>query len=520
MSRVVLTTFAVFLVVTFGIGITYYYMNAQQAQNQATLTPVAAAYRHLTAEVAISGTTKASDAVDLAFRSGGIVDTAAATVGKAVATSTVLMTLRSNILRDQLAQMQADLLAQKAKLRNLQNGTRPEQIAVTKASLQSDETNLANAEQGLLNALKNAQSAANIAVRFTIDRFITNPSMSNSQLTIPVSDSALNNKVLSERQQLQGALLDWSTRVNALSLAHADALASASTDMHAYLGAVSTILDDLTRILAADDPVQFAADQIAVAAARSAITATIDALTAADQKVLAAQAAIGVTNQQIALEKAGSTAEVIAVQQAAVDGTQAQISQIVDELRDQRITAPFAGTVTAVDAKPGETVAAGATVVSMMSNGPLKVEGYVPEIHYADISVGQPVRILLDAFPGESFPGTLAIIDPSATLQDGVPNFKVTVYFTGLNPRIRPGLTANAYIQTADKPNVLAIPLGAVTGTGASATVMRVVGQSSERTHVVLGTTGVDGYVEVVSGLAEGDTVLVNETKQYRIVPN
>jgi macrolide-specific efflux system membrane fusion protein len=96
----------------------------------------------------------------------------------------------------------------------------------------------------------------------------------------------------------------------------------------------------------------------------------------------------------------------------------------------------------------------------------------------------------------------------------------VTVYFTSPDSRLRPGLTAHAEIQTADKPHALSIPIAAVTGTGTSASVMKLVGGTPTRTHVTLGIQSADGYVEVTSGLSEGDTILVDDTKQYRIVPN
>ena len=519
MNRVVIITCIVCLIGTGGVGLAYYYVQAgQQAQDQ--LTPVAAAYRHLTSEVQISGSTKAESTVDLSFKNGGIVDAVPVAVGDTVSTKTVLMSLRSTTITDQVAQAQANLAVQVAKLRDLQNGTRPEQIAVTQAELASDTSTLQSAQEGLVNALTRAQSTADVAIRFTIDQFITNPTMANSQFTIPVSDSQLGLSVLDARRAIAADLASWSTRMTSLQQAGADDLLAAGASMQGYLQSTSGILDGLIRILATLNSVQFATSQAAVAAARTGITTTSDALTTATEQVHSAQDAITVTERQLALEKAGATAQSIAAQRAAVDSARAQLAELQNELQDQEITAPFDGIITAVNAKQGETVSAGDPVVSEISNGQLKVEGFVPEIHYGDIALGQPVRIQLDAFPGMAFPGTLGRIDPSAVLQDGVPNFKVTVYFTNPDARIKPGLTAQAFIQTGDKENALAIPLAAVTGSGPSATVMRLTGSTSEQVHVVLGIVGTDGYVEVTSGLTQGDTVLVNETKQYRAVPN
>jgi len=519
MNRTVITVFVVCLMVAGGVGATYYYIRAQKAQNQTVLTPVTVKYRHLTAEVNISGTSKASETVDLAFKNSGIVDTVSVVTGEFVSTSTALMTLRSNVLKNQLSQARANLSTQIARLNDLENGTRPEQIAVTQANLRSNKTTLEDAQRGLSDALESAQSEADVVVRFTIDKFIANPAMPNASLIIPASDSQLGLRVLSERQLIEPALSSWKMRVNSLQSASVDDLLIADAQMHSYLQDISAILGDLTQILA-NGSAQYASYQASVATPRTTITTINDALTAAVRTVQSAQASIKITEQQLELEKAGPTSEAVAAQRAIVNSARAQVSEFQDELKDQDITAPFSGIITNVDVRRGETVTAGEEVVSMISNGPLKIEGYVPEVHYGGIAAGEPVRIQLDAFPGNSFPGTLALVDPTAILRDGVPNFKVTVYFTNPDPRIRPGLTASAFIQTADKPSALSIPIASVTGTGNNATVMRLVGTTAERTPVVLGITSTDGYIEIVSGLSAGDTVLVDETKQYRIVPN
>lgn len=519
MNRTVVITCIVSLVVSGGIGLVYYYVHTEQA-SQAVLTPITVGYRNLTAEVQISGSTKASDTVDLSFKNGGIVAAVPIAIGDSVSTRTTLMILRSTTIGDQISQAQADFNVQLAKLRDLKNGTRPEQIAVTQAKLESGGTTLTSARQGLLDALSHAQSTTDVTVRFTIDQFITNPMMFDSQLTIPVSDSQLGFTVLDERRQIGSELSLWSARIATLQSANANDLLSASASMHEYLQSISIILDGVTRILASSNSAQVITNQASVAAARATINATDGALTTATQQVRDAQSVIGVIGQQLALEKAGATTESVLAQQAVVDSARAQVVELKNELLDQSIKAPFDGIITAVNAKQGETVATGETVVSMISNGQLKIEGFVPEIHYNEITVGQPVNIQLDAFPGISFPGMLAHIDPSAILQGGVPNFKVTVYFTNSDEHIKPGLTAQAFIHTSEKTNVLALPLAAVTGVGSSATAIRLVGTTPGRVHVVLGIIGIDGYVEILSGLNAGDIVLENDTKQYRAVPN
>ena len=496
----------------------YYYASAQSARDVRTLETIA--YKDITAKVSISGTTKAAAVVDLAFKNGGIVNTVPVRVNDAVATGTVLVALRSATLSDQLAGAQAALVVEQERLHLLEDGTRSEQLAVTQARLTSGETSLVSASQELRNALNTAQGTTDVAVRVTIDQFITNPMMVNSTFTIPVNDSQLGSNVLSERRQINDKLGSWGARLAAARTASSSELVSVSVDMHAYVQTIARILDGLTQILAKNDSMQFAASQATVAATRASVASANDLLAVADRNVANAQAEIFVVQQQLTLEKAGSTNAAISAQRAVLDGARARVGELEDEIKDQSITAPWSGIVSAVHAKSGETIVAGDPMVSLISKGALEIEGYVPEIHYAGIAVGQPVAITLDAFPGGSFAGVLGRIDPVATLQDGVPNFKVTVYFTTQDPQLKPGLSAKASIQTAHKPHVLVVSSWAITRTEAGTFVTRVSNNVPVATQVTLGIRDAVGDVEIISGLSDGDTVLVDETKQYQIVPN
>lgn len=290
--------------------------------------------------------------------------------------------------------------------------------------------------------------------------------------------------------------------------------------MHGYLDTIGVVLDGLTRLLSMSTSDQYVSSQSAVATARTSITSVRDALTTADQSVTTAQSSVSVAQKQLDLELGGSTKSTIAAQQAAVASAQARVNELEDALGDQRIVAPFAGIVAAVPAKVSEAVHAGETAVSLISEGPLKIEGYVPETHYANLAVGQPVAITLTAFPGKSFTGTLDRIDPIATAQNRVPSFNIVVHLTSADPALRPGLTADLSVETAHKTHVLAIPLAAVSTTQKGSSVIRQARGQATSVPVTLGIRSSDGYAEVLSGLSAGDTVLVDTTRQYRIVPD
>ncbi|MEK7604193.1 MAG: efflux RND transporter periplasmic adaptor subunit [Patescibacteria group bacterium] len=519
MTRILTVVSVVVGVVLGGVGLWYGYAKMQGAQS-VVLTPVPVSYRHIVEQVDMFGTTKAAETIDLAFKNNGIVEAVLVNVGDSVTTTTPLIVLRSSTVKDQLAQAQAQFDAESARLRELLRGTRPEQIAVASAQVTDAQTAFTNAQKALLKVIASAQSMTDTVIRVTIDQFIQNPSFTHSSFTILIVDQQTSIQTLSARRNLQPQLISWRSRITALQTGSVDALLDATDDMHDYIQVIAGILDNLTTFLASGDPTQSAAAQSAVTTARTALTGIDRTLDEAYSAVRSTQAAVTVAERELDLLLSGPTHEARQAQEAAVAHARELVAELKDTLSDQTLVAPLSGTVASIEPNVGEAVGAGATVLSLIATGPLKLEGYVPEVHSNKIVVGQRVSIMLDAFPGESFTGTLRSIDPTATPQDSVPNFKVTVYFDPFDAHIRPGLTASAHIQVADKPSVLAIPLAAVAGAGKSATVNLLQNDMPVRTHVETGSVGVDGYVEIVSGLREGDVVLVDETKDYKVIPN
>ena len=159
---------------------------------------------------------------------------------------------------------------------------------------------------------------------------------------------------------------------------------------------------------------------------------------------------------------------------------------------------------------------AGVSVMSVISAGNLEIEAYVPEVNIGKVSVGNLVTITLDALSGESFTGKVLYIDPAETVLDGVVNYKTKVSLDSSDERIRSGLTANLTVHSAERKAVIAIPRYAVSTVGDTSTVKKFLSDASDvtTTPVTLGLQGSDGNVEIVSGLAEGDVIVVNSSAQ------
>jgi multidrug efflux pump subunit AcrA (membrane-fusion protein) len=123
--------------------------------------------------------------------------------------------------------------------------------------------------------------------------------------------------------------------------------------------------------------------------------------------------------------------------------------------------------------------------------------------------------VTLDAF-GDSrpFAGTVTTVDLAETLVDKVVYYEVTVTFADDVAEVKLGMSADVYITTATRQDVLVVPQRAVRSDGDRRYVLVELspGQTEERT-VSLGLRGDDGLVEVLTGLSEGDAVVVLERK-------
>lgn len=190
----------------------------------------------------------------------------------------------------------------------------------------------------------------------------------------------------------------------------------------------------------------------------------------------------------------------VAQANARVQGVQAKIAK-------RLITAPFDGIVATVAIEPGETASADSTI-TLISKSDYEVIVKVPELDISKLSSGQKASIMLDAYPGESFSGTIASINPAESIVDGIPVYEAKVIFDSIDPRVRSGMTATVTVPTAKQLGVIAVPARLIQMKNGEMLAYIQEGETTKPQPVVLGLKGSDGFVEVISGLVEGQTIV------------
>lgn len=466
----------------------------------------------ITQEVSVTGKTKPAQSVNLAFEKGGRIAWTGVKIGDKTFSGQTLVTLDMNEPNANLRQAEANLESEKAKLMELRKGTRPEEIAIQETKVENAETALADAKQNLLDRLQDAYTRADDAVRNKVDQFISNPRGANPSANFTVGDSQLKTAVEQERVSIEALLTGWRSTLDRLT-AESD-LPAHTAEASGNLRRASAFLDEVALALNALRPnttlTQTTIDgwRSDVSAGRTSVNAAVSNLSTADEKLRTAQSNLNLAQNELALKKAGSTPEEIASQEAKVKQAEASVSSAQAQLAKAVLKAPIGGTVTRQDAKAGEIVAASTILVSIISESNLGVEANVPEVDIGKIQAGNPVKIILDAFPGESFSGQVIRVDPAETVVDGVVNFKIDIIFERADVRLKSGLTANLTIETLKKAGVLILPQFAIIENDQGTFVRKKGGRNPQETAVKIGIRGQDGLVEILDGVKEGDEVL------------
>ena len=184
------------------------------------------------------------------------------------------------------------------------------------------------------------------------------------------------------------------------------------------------------------------------------------------------------------------------------------------------IDAPISGTIVDKKVKAGDKLSANDTAMQNLCTiydmSYLEMKLNVDELKIRSLEVGQEVDITADAVPGETYKGVISSILVAGTTANGSTSYPVTVRIDDMG-ELLPGMNATAKITTASVKNVLALPNAAlvrgsyvlVTRDSPSAANAETSMTAPDGYVYVKVTTGIsdDDYIEVKSGLQEGDTI-------------
>ena len=209
--------------------------------------------------------------------------------------------------------------------------------------------------------------------------------------------------------------------------------------------------------------------------------------------------------------------------------TRADAMRVADLLAKTDIVAPISGVVTRLPVQEGEMVVMGiqgqlgTTLMTISDLASIDAEVKVAEADVLRIQIDQKATVTMEAIPGTSFTGRVVEIGASALPIAGTGaaarEFRVKVRLDNPDPRLRPGLTCDAEVLTAERQHALVVPLQAVVvrpgKDGGELTGVFVADGRAVRFQPV--TPGLIGGLDIeVSGVSEGTPIVTGPFQALR----
>jgi membrane fusion protein (multidrug efflux system) len=184
---------------------------------------------------------------------------------------------------------------------------------------------------------------------------------------------------------------------------------------------------------------------------------------------------------------------------------QAALNLAEAKLARTDIRAPFSGIIGLRSVSVGDYVKEGADLVNLEAIDPLKIDFRVPERFLSQVQVGQSLQVTLDAVPDKVYDGKVIAVNPLVDAAGR--SVVIRAQVRNQDTALRPGMFTRVRLITRDQADAMVVPEQALMPQGTDQYVYKVVDGKVVRARVETGQRR-DGKVEVVSGLAAGDTVV------------
>lgn len=503
------------------------------------------------------GTVTSEKALDLQFRSSGIVGSVNVKEGDRVKAGQTLASLRAGAMGAAVQAASARLQEARANLQALEEGARPEDIAVAEAQLANKRASLEVAKSALATAEANVTASqtrldalrgetdTSVSTQLSLTPGIISQKLTTADQAMSEIDAAFANNNLqdavvranpaafSELQSLVSQARSTIQSVRSSASASATTYDSAVAGLQATRNALtqaSTTLDRAYQVIS-DAPLTAyftSTDQSAyksdIAAQRTLVQTALRDTDSATQNLK--QTPSG-ADTRVAAEEANLASAKGARDRAKADITTYQTSIQIDEAQLALKKAPARSTdlaaaqarvrsaqadVASASSNYSDTLitapVAGIVTrvdlkpgeispvgssITMVGDSPYRVEMFVSEIDVPKVMLSQSGSIELDAFRGTNYALRVSEVDHTPTDKDGVSKYRVKLDFAYPHDELKIGMTGDASIVTGMKKDVVSVPLRAVIEDEMGRSVVRVLKKDGKTIVEKEVTTGLEG---------------------------
>jgi membrane fusion protein, multidrug efflux system len=176
------------------------------------------------------------------------------------------------------------------------------------------------------------------------------------------------------------------------------------------------------------------------------------------------------------------------------------------QLADTRITSPGSGVVDVQAVEAGESVQAGASLITLQAVDGLRMQTWVSEADILMLNAGSPASISVSVLPGKAYPAVIEWLGVTADRQTG--NYPVKLLLDNRENLLRPGMTATVSMQASEVKDALILPEKALVDRGRRRVVFVVEDGRAQLREPVL-AAGLANRLHVIAGLEENDLLVV-----------
>ncbi len=491
-------------------------------------------------EVSETGQVKKGEEINLSFKNAGRIEKIYVEVGEEVKKGDILAKEDTVQLRIQLEDAEAAQSLASAKLDKLLTGAGPEEIQIQKTardnariSLESAQQNLKDVEilaaENLKAAYEDAQNSLDDAYSEADDAFFTADLIQNNYF---IKNDQEGIRVRENRDEIEKSLAEIKSSLEEAKIDPKQknidlALSKTKTALNKILSSLRFIREVCESSVYRD--VVSSTDKTSLDNQKNYIAGTLTSVTDSEQttsltkltndsnintakaQVSAAEGALKAAENQLALLLSPPRKEDVDLYRAQVEQAEAQVKLLENQIREATLYSPVEGQIAKIKKRGGEMAQPllQDMVIVLLPASPFEIEADIYEEDVVKINIDNPVDISLIALAENIFKGKVISIDPAQELIEGVVYYKVIIGFEETPEGIKPGMTADVTIKTDSRENVLIVPETAIQKKDEKSIVQVFKNGAIEEREIKIGLRGSNDMVEVVSGLEEGEKVIV-----------
>lgn len=184
------------------------------------------------------------------------------------------------------------------------------------------------------------------------------------------------------------------------------------------------------------------------------------------------------------------------------------------ELKDTRIFAPFAGTISARTVSPGQVITKSTTLTWLIDLDPVKAEVNVPERFLGQLKTGQKIEFAVAAFPDRKFSGEVYFVSPF--VDNATRTAQVKARIPNPDGLLKPGMFASMDLTLTLRSEAVVIPESALMQSGDRTTVYVVDAAQTAQIRPVKPGVRMAGIVEIEQGVKAGEVVIAEGLQKTR----